>query len=129
MMNYSKNNIVLVADDSTFMRKIICQTLTKEGYKVEEARDGEETLEKCREIKPYILCLDITMPKKSGTEVIEELSKDPEMPNIVVCSAVGQEFLISRVSDMGAIDYIVKPFSPKKLAEMVNKAYNRQEED
>ena len=112
---------ILIVDDAMFMRKIIRKILNEGGYQdVSEAQDGEEAMAVFRQVKPDLVLLDITMPGKSGLEVLEEmLAKEPG-GRIVMCSAVGQEMMIQRALVAGAVDFIVKPFKADEFMRVVD---------
>ena len=112
---------ILIVYDAMFMRKIIRKILNEGGYQdVSEAQDGEEAMAVFRQVKPDLVLLDITMPGKSGLEVLEEmLAKEPGT-RIVMCSAVGQEMMIQRALVAGAVDFIVKPFKADEFMRVVD---------
>lgn len=113
---------ILIVDDSAFMRRIIRETLQEKGItEFYEARDGEEALRQFAKNKPSAVLLDITLPGKSGMEVLEEImGLSPQTP-VIMCSSIGQEETMERCSQAGAADFIVKPFQREKLAETVLK--------
>lgn len=106
---------LLVVDDEERIRRLLNMYLTREGYEVEEAVDGAEALEKA--IANYYDCilLDLMMPEKDGLEVLQELREMKKMTPVVMLTAKGEES--DRVSgfELGADDYIVKPFSPREV--------------
>lgn len=113
---------ILIADDSTFMRKILINILQKEGYKeVFEAKDGEEAIAKFKSEKPDLVLLDIIMEKKDGIEALKDIMKADRKAKVIMISAVGQEQMIKEALKLGAKDYIVKPFDAKKVADSVKK--------
>lgn len=86
---------ILIVDDAMFMRKSIRKILSEGGYaNVEEARDGDEAIAMFGEYNPDLVLLDITMPGKSGLEVLEEILRQDEDAAVVMCSAMGQETVI-----------------------------------
>ena len=91
---------ILIVDDALFMRKSIRKILSEGGYtNVEEARDGEEAIALYGEYSPDLVLLDITMPGKSGLEVLEELLEQDEKASVVMCSAkIGRASCRERVS-------------------------------
>lgn len=110
---------ILVVDDAMFMRSIIRKILKEAGYtQVWEAQDGEKAMELFREVSPDLVLLDITMPGRSGLEVLEEMLG--LVPN-VMCSAVGQEMMIQKALTIGASDFIVKPFKADEFSRIVNR--------
>ena len=111
---------ILIVDDAMFMRKMIRKILMEGGYTdVEEAPDGETALELFEPFDPDLVLLDITMPGKSGLEVLEELLARRPQTKVVMCSAVGQESTVQQALTLGALDFIVKPFKPDEFKRTV----------
>ena len=114
---------VLVIDDSTVLRNIIVFNLKKAGYEIAEAEDGVDALEKMQNFHPDILILDLMMPKLDGFGVLKEKAKMEvfkETPAIIL-TAKGGEDDRENALNLGAIDVLTKPFSPKQLLECVKK--------
>lgn len=109
---------ILIADDSQFMRKVLKDILVPEGYELIEAEDGKGTLEKFEQEKPDLVLLDIIMPEVDGIEVLKKIGKSAK---VIVVSAVGQEKMVEEAKQLGALDYIVKPFDNDKVLEAVRK--------
>jgi two-component system chemotaxis response regulator CheY len=107
---------VLIVDDAAFMRNMIRDILVKNGFEVVgEAGNGNEALRLYEELKPDLVTMDIVMPMKSGIEATREIcAKYPEA-QIVMCSALGQETLVMEAMDVGAKDFIVKPFKEDQV--------------
>jgi two-component system chemotaxis response regulator CheY len=96
--------------------------LTAEGFEVVgEAKDGIEAVEQYRTLKPEIVTMDIVMPLKSGIDAVKEIMAVDKNARIIMCSALGQEPLVIEAINAGAKDYIVKPFEPEKVIEIVKK--------
>ena len=113
---------ILIVDDALFMRKVIRNVLEESGYTdITEAQDGKEALLKYEEGRPDIILLDITMPGMSGLEILEEILRRNPDQKVVMCSAIGQEAMIQKAVDMGAADFIVKPFEKEKLRKTVER--------
>ncbi|WP_041082894.1 response regulator [Thermotoga profunda] len=114
---------VLVVDDSEVLRKIVSFNLTREGYSVDEAKDGKEALEKLQQIKPDLVILDIMMPYIDGFEVLKRMRKDPELAHIpvIMLTAKGGEDDPKTALELGANGFLTKPFSPIKLLEEVRR--------
>jgi two-component system, chemotaxis family, chemotaxis protein CheY len=111
---------ILIADDSQFMRKVLNDILTKNGYtELVEAENGVQAIEKFASEKPDLMLMDIIMPEKDGIEVLKEIV--PNGANVLVVSAVGQEDMIKQATDAGAKGYIVKPFEEEQVMEEVKK--------
>jgi OmpR family response regulator RpaB len=106
--------IILVVDDEASIRRILETRLTMIGYHVVTAADGEEALEAFRQQPADLVVLDVMMPKLDGYGVCQELRKESDVP-IVMLTALGD--VADRITglELGADDYVVKPFSPKDL--------------
>lgn len=106
---------ILIVDDSTFMRTALKNMLIKSDWgsaSFVEAADGNEAIAKFNAEKPDLVLLDIIMPQKDGIEVLKEIGTQT---NVVVISAVGQDKIIEQAKLLGAKDYIIKPFDPRKV--------------
>lgn len=115
---------ILIVDDAMFMRKSIRKILSEGGYaNVEEARDGDEAIAMFGEYSPDLVLLDITMPGRSGLEVLEEILGQDEDAAVVMCSAMGQETVIQKAIVMGARDFIVKPFKKDEFLRIVDSCF------
>lgn len=115
---------ILIIEDEENILEAVKYTLTQEGYDVFTSVDGEDGLEKAQEIKPDLVLLDVMLPKMDGFEVCRILRKDLEMP-VFMISAKAEE--IDRVVglEMGADDYITKPFSMRELVVRVRNSLRR----
>lgn len=113
---------ILLVDDAAFMRKMIKDTLSKNGYTdLYEAVDGADAVEKYSEIKPDLVIMDITMPNMDGIQALQAIkAKDPGA-KVIMCSAMGQEAMVVEAIKEGAMDFIVKPFKPDRILQTVNK--------
>ena len=113
---------ILLVDDAAFMRKMIKDTLSKNGYtELFEAVDGADAVEKFGEIGPDLVIMDITMPNKDGLETLKEIKGMDPGATIVMCSAMGQEAMVMDSIKSGAKDFIVKPFKPERILSTVKK--------
>ena len=112
---------ILLVDDAAFMRKVIKDTLNKNGYTdVHEAVDGADAVEKYDELHPDLVMMDITMPNMDGLEALKAIrAKDPNA-NVVMCSAMGQESMVIDAVRSGAKDFIVQPFKPDRVLKTVS---------
>ena len=111
---------ILMADDAAFMRKVIKDTLSKNGYTdLYEAVDGADAVEKYDEIHPDLVILDITMPNMDGLEALKAIRARNGNANVVMCSAMGQEAMVIDAIQSGAKDFIVKPFKPDRIMKTV----------
>ncbi len=122
------NNKVLVVDDEKAIGDIIKFNLEKEGFQVTVAYDGEEGLEKIKLTKPDLLILDIMMPKKDGFQVLKEIRPTFRFP-IIVLTAKEEEVDKVLGLELGADDYMVKPFSMRELVARVKANLRRLDYD
>ena len=118
---------VLIADDASFMRQMIRDIIEPEGFEVVgEASDGLEVVEKYKKLRPDVVMMDIVMPKRSGIDAVRAIKAEDAGARVVMCSALGQDALVSEALQAGARDFIVKPFKPDAvlatLAKVVEKA-------
>ncbi len=113
---------ILVVDDEIYIVHILDFSLGMEGYEVITALDGEQALEKARAEKPDLIVLDIMMPKLDGYETCKVLKAEAETKDIpvILLSAKGRNVDQKIGFEVGADDYITKPFSPRKLVERIN---------
>ncbi|MBQ7972768.1 MAG: response regulator [Lachnospiraceae bacterium] len=113
---------ILIVDDAAFMRMMIKDILTKNGYTVAgEAENGAKAVEKYNEIKPDLVLMDITMPEKDGIQALKEIRGTDPSAKIIMCSAMGQQAMVIESIQSGAKDFIVKPFQPDRVIEAVKK--------
>ena len=116
---------ILVVDDESRMRKLVNDLLSKHGYKVIEAVDGEDALDKFYTDKDIsLIILDVMMPKMNGYEVCRQIRKDSKIP-IVMLTAKSEENDELMGFDLGVDEYISKPFSPKILVARVDSILRR----
>jgi two-component system chemotaxis response regulator CheY len=107
---------VLIVDDVDFVRKTLAEIFTEAHYQVVgEAHDGEEAVAMYMRLKPDLVTMDIVMPKMSGIEATRKIVKLEKEANIVIVSAMGQESLVMDAINVGAKDYILKPFSASDI--------------
>ena len=113
---------ILVVDDEIYIVHILDFSLGMEGYEVITALDGEQAIEKAHAEKPDLIVLDIMMPKLDGYETCKALKGDSETRDIpvILLSAKGRNVDQKIGFEVGADDYITKPFSPRKLVERIN---------
>ena len=118
---------VLMVDDESRMRKLVSDFLTRKGYEVIEAGDGEEAIDKFYEDKDIALViLDVMMPKMNGWDVCKEIRKNSNVP-IIMLTAKSDEASELNGFDCGADEYISKPFSPKILTARVDALIRRSD--
>ncbi len=118
----------MISDDAAFMREMLRDILTEGGFEIAaEAIDGNEAIELFQEHSPDLVMLDIVMPRKSGLEALREIMAMSPSACVVMCSALGQETLVMDALEAGARDFIVKPFKPDKVLEVVGKALEKSQ--
>jgi DNA-binding NtrC family response regulator len=123
MSSFSRDEVILVIDDAECIRDSCCQVLTKAGYRVETAVNGEAGLAKARELKPDIALVDLDMPGVPGLEVMDRLSEiTPETLSIVVTGNTSLNLEKEVIGKRRALGYLTKPFSPEQLNLVVQKA-------
>lgn len=116
---------VLIVDDLAFIKLIIKDTLGKTGFEVAgEASNGVEAIEQYKRLHPDIVLMDITMPKMDGIQALQEIVKIDPQAKVIMCSALGQQKLIIQSIQLGAKDFIVKPFKPERIVGAIKKALN-----
>ncbi|TYQ12870.1 UNVERIFIED_CONTAM: two-component system chemotaxis response regulator CheY [Acetivibrio alkalicellulosi] len=122
------NTKILVVDDAFFMRTLLGNTLKDLGYdNVEFAEDGMEAIEKAKKNQPDVVTLDISMPEMDGLKAIEEILQVSNKSKIIMVSAITSQKVISQAIDLGAIDYIPKPFSKKDISKSLERYFKSQE--
>lgn len=113
---------ILICDDAAFMRMMIKDILTKNGYDVAgEAENGQKAVEKYKELNPDLVLMDITMPEKDGIQALKEIKGSNPNALIIMCSAMGQQAMVIESIQAGAKDFIVKPFQAERVIEAVKK--------
>jgi two-component system chemotaxis response regulator CheY len=110
---------IMIVDDSAFMRRMLRDILVKGGFEIAEAENGLQAVEKYKELRPDLVTMDIIMPDIDGIEAVKSIIEADPQARIVMCSAMGQEQLTSRAIQTGAKDFIIKPFQPSKVLEVV----------
>ena len=113
---------ILIVDDAAFMRMMIKDILTKNGYTVAgEAENGAVAVKTYEEIRPDLVIMDITMPEMDGIAAVREIRKIDPNAVIVMCSAMGQQAMVIDAIQAGAKDFVVKPFQPDRVLEAIRK--------
>ena len=118
-----RHPLVLVAEDERDIRELIVISLELEGFNVVEVPNGEEAVKKAKEIKPDLILMDVRMPKMTGYEACKVLKAEDatkEIP-VVFLSAKGQEAEVNTGLELGAEEYLLKPFAPDELSGRVTK--------
>ena len=113
---------ILIVDDAAFMRMMIKDILTKNGYEVAaEAENGQKAIEKYAEVRPNLVLMDITMPEMDGIQALKKIKELDSSANVIMCSAMGQQAMVIEAIQSGAKDFIVKPFQAERVLEAVKK--------
>jgi len=119
---------ILIADDASFMRQMIREIIEPEGHEVVgEATNGIEAVELFRELQPELVTMDIVMPKRSGIDAVKAILSEQPSACIVMCSALGQETLVTEALQAGARDFIVKPFKPDSVISTLKKVIEKDD--
>jgi two-component system alkaline phosphatase synthesis response regulator PhoP len=118
-----KRKKILIADDNENIREALTSILEDEGHELWIAKNGVEALRKVREVSPDILILDVMMPEMSGYDVCRTIKNDPDLKKtfVLMLSAKGQVTEQERGKEVGADEYIVKPFSPSEILARISK--------
>lgn len=126
-IDHQREVSILVIDDEPYILRSLSYLLTREGYTVETASDGQEGLERVRLTRPRIVFLDIMMPLMNGYQVCQQIKRDPDLQDtyVIMLSAKGQQIDLERALLGGADEYLTKPFSPREIAEHVRNLVER----
>ena len=109
---------ILICDDAAFMRMMIKDILTKNGYNVAgEAENGARAVEKYNELKPDLVLMDITMPEMDGIEALRQIKKDFPDSKVVMITAAGQKDKMMEAVKLGATEFVSKPFVEETVIE------------
>jgi DNA-binding NtrC family response regulator len=120
------SNKILIVDDEPFNLDLLEQELTDQGYTIERAKDGKETLEKAESFRPDLVLLDYMMPGMNGIEVLKEIRKRENDVPVVIVTAHGTIERAVQAMKEGAHDFVTKPFDPDHIALVVKKALERE---
>jgi two-component system alkaline phosphatase synthesis response regulator PhoP len=114
---------ILIAEDERDIRDLITFTLSFAGHQVTAASNGAEAVEKALQIIPDLILMDVRMPRMTGYEACKRMKEEDSIKHIPVAflSAKGQETEVQTGLEAGAVEYILKPFSPDELTERVKK--------
>ncbi|MBL3655749.1 MULTISPECIES: response regulator [Fulvivirga] len=116
----SKN--VLIVDDSLYMRKIIKDAMEANGYNViGQAANGEEAIDMAFDLMPDLITLDNILPDMIGTDILKVYKEEGLKSKVIMISAVGQESVVNEGISLGAVDYLVKPFTNEQLIAAIAK--------
>ncbi len=113
---------ILICDDAAFMRMMIKDILTKNGYNVVgEAENGVKAIDAYAEHNPDLVLMDITMPEMDGIDALKGIREKDPNACVIMCSAMGQQAMVIEAIQSGAKDFIVKPFQAERVLEAVKK--------
>lgn len=113
---------ILIVDDAAFMRMMIKDILSKNGYEIAgDAENGAVAITKYKDLMPDLVIMDITMPEVDGVTAVKEIKKINTDAKIIMCSAMGQQAMVIESIQAGARDFIVKPFQAERVVEAVKK--------
>ena len=113
---------ILIVDDAAFMRMMIKDILSKNGFSVVgEAENGLRAVEKYKELNPDLVIMDITMPEMDGIQAVKQIKTLDPSARIIMCSAMGQQAMVIESIQAGARDFVVKPFQPERVLEAIKK--------
>ncbi|MEN2766438.1 response regulator [Ornithinibacillus xuwenensis] len=114
---------ILIVDDAAFMRMMIKDILSKNGFDVVgEAQDGAQAVELYKEHTPDLVTMDITMPEMDGLTALKKIKEINPSAKVIMCSAMGQQAMVIDAIQAGAKDFIVKPFQADRVIEAIQKA-------
>jgi two-component system alkaline phosphatase synthesis response regulator PhoP len=119
---------VLIIDDEEDIRSILKYTLEKEGYIVYEASNGKDGLTQANQVKPDVIVLDVMMPDMDGIEVCENIRRNPENNDVIICMLTARNEDYSQIAGLeaGADDYVAKPVKPKVFVSKINALLRRK---
>lgn len=123
---------ILFIEDEPTLQKRIEQALTREGYQIKNALDGEAGLRLAKSLKPELILLDIILPKKNGFEVLEELKKDPETAHIpvIILTNLESSIDVEKAIELGATTYLIKAnYELGEIVEKINDILKIKEEN
>ena len=119
---------MLIADDASFMRQMIREIVEPEGFEVvAEAVNGVDAVAQYEAMRPEIVTMDIVMPKRSGIDAVRDILEFDPHAKIVMCSALGQEALVTESLRAGAHDFIVKPFQPEAAVKTLRRLIEKED--
>lgn len=123
-----EENILIIEDDK-FLRELISRKLINEGFKIDEAIDGEEGLKKAQKVRPSLILLDLILPGLDGFEILERIKDDPSTSAIpvLILSNLGQRDEVERGLKLGAVDFLVKAhFTPEEIVDKIKEVLSKR---
>lgn len=115
----AKKPLVLIVDDQPGIRRLLVEVLHEEGYAVMEAANGYDGLQKARDHHPALILMDMKMPGMDGIETLRELRRLGIGDRVIMMTAYGELDLVTEAKEIGAADYITKPFDIVALCDMI----------
>lgn len=112
---------IMVVDDAQFMRMRVSKLLIEHGYEVIEAIDGEMAVQTYRSVNPDAVLMDITMPHKDGLTALAEICHFDPQAKVIMLTALGQQPLVLQALQIGAKDFLVKPYDPERILKTLQK--------
>jgi len=117
---------VMIVDDAAFMRAVLKKIILQSGHEIiAEAGNGDEAIDRYQQFKPDLVLMDIVMPSgakaKDGIDALKQIVLQNPTAKVVMCSSMGQQALIAEALKYGAKDFVVKPFQPQKIMEVLTK--------
>jgi len=117
---------VMIVDDASFMRAVLKKIILQSGHEIiAEAGTGDEAIDRYQQFKPDLVLMDIVMPPgaktKDGIDALKQIVIQNPTAKVVMCSSMGQQALIAEALKYGAKDFVVKPFQPQKIMEVLTK--------
>jgi two-component system response regulator (stage 0 sporulation protein F) len=113
--------VVLVIDDQPGIRRLLIEVLGEEGYSVVEAANGYDGLQKAKDLHPALILMDMKMPGMDGIETLRELKRLGIGDKVIMMTAYGELDLVTEAKEIGAADYITKPFDIISLCQMIQR--------
>ncbi len=113
---------ILVVEDDKFLRELISRKLSDEGFEISQAVDGEDGIEKIKQVKPDLVLLDLILPSIDGFEVLSRIKEDPSVASIpvIILSNLGQKEEIEKGLSLGAVDFLIKAhFTPGEIIDKI----------
>lgn len=123
--NRVKTMKILIVDDEEMIRSVLREYVEFEGNEADEAADGMEAVQKCRDVDYDLVLMDVMMPKLDGFSAVKEIKKEKDVP-VIMLSARGEEYDKLFGFEIGADDYVTKPFSPKEVMARINAVTKRR---
>lgn len=120
---------ILLVDDANIIKLMLRKILEEAGYEIAgEASTGEEAVKKYIELRPDLVTMDITMNGMGGINALKAIREIDPNAKVIMCSAMGQKYLVMDAIKAGAVNFIMKPFEPDRVLEAVEKAFSGESE-